>query len=67
MSQTVVQRSTNWLTSEVIEVEEYLHHESLEADFLEGIGLVAVELQVVVEDQTVLHVTGHLNADRCGA
>ena len=45
----------------------YLHDESLEADFLEGVGLVAVELQVVVEDQTVLHVTGHLDADGCGA
>ena len=42
-----------------------LHHESLEADLLVAVGLVAVELEVVVEDEAVLHVRRHLDPNSC--
>ena len=42
-----------------------LHDESLEADLLVAVGLVAVELEVVVEDEAVLHVRWHLDPNGC--
>ena len=38
----------------------YLHNESLEADTVVVVLVVSVELEVVMEDEAVLHVTGHL-------
>ena len=45
----------------------YLHNESLKTDSLVVVLVVPVELEVVVEDEAVLHVVRHLKADRRSA
>ena len=42
-----------------------LHDKSLETDFFKCICLISIELEVVVKDEAVLHVTWHLNSDCC--
>ena len=42
----------------------HLHDESLEADLFKVVGLVVVKVEVVVEDEAVLHVRRHLDPDR---
>lgn len=45
--------------------ELYLHDESFEADALVVVSVFAVEFEIVVKDQAVLHVTRHFKPDCC--
>lgn len=42
---------------------DYLHDKSFEADSLVIVGVFAVEFEIVVKDQAVLHVTRHFKPD----
>lgn len=41
----------------------YLHDEALQANSLECIGIIVVELEVVMENETGLHVGRHTDPD----
>ena len=46
------------------EATSYLHDKSLEADSFKVVGVFAIEFEVVVENEAVLHVTRHFKPDR---
>ena len=41
----------------------YLHDEALQADSFECVGIIVVEFQVVMENETGLHVGRHTNSN----
>lgn len=43
-----------------------LHNESFEADIFEGVRVVVVEFQIVMEDEAALHAGRHSDANRDG-
>ena len=48
----------------------YLHDEALQRNPVIVVGVLHVELEIVVEDETALHVLGHLETDggsSCGS
>ena len=52
------------LTQLLMTMTSYLHDKSLEADSFKVVGVFAIEFEVVVENEAVLHVTRHFKPDR---